>query len=357
MSTGKVDRAPARPVREPVQLSELVEGWVADGLISPEQGAALRASGERVVVHPVGRARSVLVEAFAYLGGAVVVTGALLLASLFWSDLGDGARFLILAVAATTLGAAGAFVPATHGTPAGRLRSVLWLSAAGTAVPAFAVAAEWMGLGESETAVLMTWGSAALAALLWYRWRTVLQQSATMLLAASGGAALVSSFDVPDETIGLGVWTVGVVWALLAWCGLIRPWWLGRTAGSALAVIGAMMTAASDPGVVFTLATLAVLLGVAVLLRDPLMLGVGALGVVLNLPAAANRWFPGSVGVPLGLLVVGIVVVLVAVVMARRGTGEAVQREPLVGSPMLALTTACVVVAGVAAIVANLART
>lgn len=352
-------RGPATATREAVPLSELVDGWVAAGLISAEQGTALRkgaAPTASVPRAPAGAARSVVVEALGYLGGAIVVAATLLLGSLYWDELGSGARLLLLAGTTVGLAVAGLLVPAEHEAATGRLRSVLWLAAVVAGAFAWAITADVLDLGETGTALLLTWASAALAALLWYRWRTVLQQVVTMVATAAGGVALVSSFDVPDETLGLGVWTVGVVWALLAWGELTRPRWVGLGGGAALAIVGAMMTSGTDLGTVFTLATLVLVVAAALWLRDVAMLGVGALGVVLNVPAAADRWFPGSVGVSLALLVVGIGIVAVAVLVARRDRPDHPHREARVGDPSLALVTACIVVASVAAVVAAILR-
>lgn len=351
-----------------VPLEDLLDGWVEQGLVTREQAVRLRGTTARSVAVPrrPARSRAALSEALAYLGAAIVVTGALLLGSLLWDDLSVGPRIAVLANAVVLLVAAGALVrpdragaapAAAHASVAGRLRSVLWAGAVVVAAPTLAVTADASGLEEARAAALTTWGTAGLAGVLWWRWRAPLQQVATMAAVAAGGAALVAQVDVPDETLGLGVWVAGVVWALLGWSGLTRPRPLGLVGGSVLAVFGAMMTASSDPGTVFTLATLVVLLAVALHLRDLGLTVVAAVGVVVNLPAAVTRWFPGSFGVPIALLLVGAVVVVLAVVAARRGRGRSASapaRAP--GSPRLAMATASVVVAGAAAVVAQVAR-
>lgn len=297
--------------------------WVRDGvdcgLITEEQAARLVASlGTETSAPATGRGRAVLVEALAYLGGAIVVTSSILLGSLFWDDLTDPIRLALVGTAAAGLVGGGATVRSTRHTASGRLRSALWAAAVVAVAAELAVLAGVIGLGEVDAALFVSGGATAAAAILWWRWPTAAQQAVTMATAAMTAAAAVACLDVPDSAIGLGPWAVGVAWALLGWSGRTDPARLGQTAGSAMALLGAMMTSSSDAGTVLTLATLVLLLAVALHLGDPLLLGVAGIGVVINVPGAVARWFPGSVSVPVALLVVGLLVVLVAVVVSRR---------------------------------------
>lgn len=345
---------------ETVDLTRLVHDWEKQGLVSEAQAALLVASsggaGVRVGVGTPVRGRSVLLEGVAYLGAAIVVAASILLGSLLWDELADAARISLLVSAALGLVAAGALVPAEHHTVTGRVRTGLWVGAVVAAVAALGVIADVTGMNEDDSAIFITLTATPIAALLWFRWRTMAQQAATMLTAAAAAAALVSAQAVPGETLGLGVWAVGVVWALLGWCELTLPQRFGQAAGSALAVFGAMISAASDAGTALVLVTLTLIVSAALRLQDPLMLGVAAVGVVLNVPLAAARWFPDSVAVPVALLAVGVVVVLAAVIMARRDRSGPARPEPAAGSPMLALTTASVLVASVAAVVRGIAH-
>jgi hypothetical protein len=301
-------------------LTDWVHEWADRGLITEEQAAQLVASVESSTLPAPApsRTRAVLVEAVAYLGGAIVVTSSILLGSLFWGDLSDAVRLVLVGTAAAGLVAGGGAVRATHHAASGRLRSALWAASVAVTAGALAVAAGILDLGEVDAAVFVSAGTTGVAAVLWSRWRTPAQQAVTMAAAAMAAAAALVYLDLPDQAIGLGPWLVGIAWALLGWAGRTRPSRVGQTAGSAMAVLGAMMTASSDAGTVLTLATLVLLVAAALRLGDPLLLGVAAIGVVINVPAAVARWFPGSVGVPVALLVVGLLVVLVAVVMSRR---------------------------------------
>src|SRR5690242_4539755 len=91
------------------ELAALVEHWVDEGLVSEEQAdrmlADVRAGNESRVTS------GLLVEAFAYLGGVVVLVAALVLAARYWADLGFGVRLLLVGTCALLLLAAGAAVP------------------------------------------------------------------------------------------------------------------------------------------------------------------------------------------------------------------------------------------------------
>lgn len=303
---------------------DTLAAWVRDGvdrdLITEEQAARLVAwiDGAAAPAATKPRARGVLVEAVAYLGGAIVVTSSILLGSLVWSDLADAGRLALIGTATIGLVAGGEAVRASRHTASGRLRSALWGAAVVAAAGELAVTAGVIDLGEDDAAVFVSFGATAVAAVLWFRWRTPAQQAVAMSAAAVAAAAAVAYLDLPDSAIGLGPWLVGMTWALLGWSGRTLPGRFGQTAGSAIAVGGAMMTASSDAGTVLTLVTVVLILAAALHLGDPLLLGVGAIGVVINVPGAVARWFPGSVGVPVALLVVGLLVILVAVVMTRR---------------------------------------
>jgi hypothetical protein len=70
---------------------------------------------------PGSRRTPVMIEALAYLGGAVVLVGAMLIGAQYWAALGTGTRLLIVAATALVLLAAGSAVPASSGTAPGRL--------------------------------------------------------------------------------------------------------------------------------------------------------------------------------------------------------------------------------------------
>jgi hypothetical protein len=102
-----------------------------------------------------------------------------------------------------------------------------------------------------------------------------------------------------------------------------------------------MTTAGSDAGIVLTLATVMIVVSAAVATRDLLVLAVGTVGLLANLPVAATRWFPKILAAPVALLVVGAVLVIVAVRTALRRPavdGLGARRDYSSGQPTAAVT-------------------
>ena len=311
-----------------VPLSLLLDRWVAQRIITPEQAARMTGSpGLPVYVdadeHPGRVQRSPLVvEALGYLGGAIVVAASMLIAARYWGDLTSTWRLTLLGCAALILLVCGATVLPRRSDVVDRLRAVLWLGSTAACAGCLAVlAVDFLDLRDNDMALLVAAGTAVYAVGLWISSRTLVQQFAMMValaVAASAAAAETGVSDLP----GLGAWAVGVIWALWAWRGVLEPTRFGLTLGSAMAILGAMLTAGSDAGTVLTLATVATVVAAATAFRDLLLLGVGTVGLLLNLPMAMTRWFPDSPAVPYALLVVGGLLVVAAVSVARRRTSD-----------------------------------
>jgi hypothetical protein len=307
-------------------LAALLQRWTAAGLIDAQLAERMRAdvAGPDDMGGPAGRRRAVAVEALAYLGSAVVVVGAALIAAEYWSDLATGARFVVVAGTSVVLLLAGALVPGHTGAAWARLRAVLFLASTAAFAGALAVLADdVLGLPHDHSLVVVAAVSAAHAAALWLVTRSPAQQVGLMVAGAVTAAALINRGGGDPDLPGLGVWGVGVAWAVLAWTGVLRPRRLGLAAGTATAIFGAMTTAGSDLGLALDLATVGAAVALAILAQDLVVLGIAALGVVLNVPAAMQRWFPDSLSAAFALVVGGLSLVGVAVWIARAGRGVA----------------------------------
>ena len=308
----------------PVPLADLLDEWTRTGLLTAEQARALGQDRERrVLVAESDRAeaRVYVLEGLGYLGGAVAAAAAITLTSQYWTGLGTAARLAVLAVAWTGLAIAGALLPVGgHRTGArARLRSVLWLASAPAAAAFLGVFGDAsLGLRDADLGLLVGVGTSAWTGFLYYRWRAALQQIAALVASSGAAAALIAELTTSSALPGLGPWAIGVTWAILGWSGRTAPARLGLLAGATVAVFGAMVTAGTDAGMVHLIVTLAAIVLACLVLHDPLLLGVGAIGVVVNVPAAVERWFPASRMAPLFLVVTGLVVVALSVVAARR---------------------------------------
>jgi hypothetical protein len=335
-------------------LPQLIDGWVKSGFISPEQGSLLKGS---VASQPSGvfslpeHRGSLVIEAVGYLGGAILLAGCILVASQLWDDLSTSTRVTVVGLASLLLVSVGFLVPA--GTIGGRLRAVLW--AAGTG--AFAgfldlLTDEALDLGGPDVRLYTSLGTAALAAGLFAVRRTVVQQLVLMVATAVFAAAVVDRLPAPTEATGLGVFAVGLVWASLAWGGLLSPQSFGLALGAAMTIFGAMLTGEADSGMVLTLLTIVAVLVWAVVVRDLALLVVAAVGALINAPPAIGRWFPDSTAAGFGVVAAGALLVLVAVGIARRSprpTGAVPAWT--VGTPRRGILAAALVVVAVTAVV------
>jgi hypothetical protein len=319
-----------------VPLDTLLARWVADGLVSAEQAAAIRdAERDTAVVAPpepppesaeptgtFSTGHALLVEAFGYLGGVVILVAAGLVTARFWGDLSSGGRVALCALATVLLVGVGLRVPRGPGDviddPGRRLCAVLLgLGVAGAAVTLGLLANELLDLTGEPAAMLTSGGSALAAAVLAWRRPAVVQQVATVVPLAVGAGVLASLLGAGTFGIGLAIWLVGPAWYALGTLGLFGPRRADAPLAAAVCVVGAVVATPTDAGIVLGLVTTVAVVALALTRRDLLLLGVGALAAFLVLPSAVATWFPGSVAAPLALLVVGFGLLAVALTMAR----------------------------------------
>ncbi|WGX95090.1 DUF2157 domain-containing protein [Nocardioides sp. L-11A] len=346
-------RHAVEPRGEERHLEHQLAAWTAAGLITPDQARRLR-DAERDARDARDRSRASLVpEALGYLGGVVVLVGAALLADQFWSDLATAWRMVVVGLAAAALVTAGAVVPPAAGPAGVRLRAVLWAAAVALAAVFLAVlTGQALDLTERPAAVATGAGTTAVAVALWRARPTILQQAAALAALAATAASLVILADEDSRVAGLGPWTVGVVWLLLARGGVLRSARTAFSLGGVTAVVGGIVAAGTDAGTATALATAGALVLLALRLRDVLLLGIGAAGVLLVLPMAVQDWFGGSLAAPLVLLVSGGGLIGAGVWIARTGRDErARHRRYDEGDPHLAVLMSAVVVVAVALVV------
>ncbi|RYP89091.1 DUF2157 domain-containing protein [Nocardioides guangzhouensis] len=314
----------------PRSLTDLLEEWVDAGLISDEQSRTIRQheAGPRerraaIALAPApATGLSLVVEALGYLGGIIMLVGATLLVSLFWTDLSVALRLVLIGATALALIGAGLAVPERLGEAAGRLRSVLW-AAGVVATGAFLVvlSADVLDRYDEHQLWIVGAGTAAVAAVLWWLRRTWLQQLALfvpLMLAAVGVAMELTSTD--SAWAGAAMWGVAVLWASAAWLGWIDP----RVTGVAFGVLGAVLgslTMDNDIGIALGLATALATVALALWERSLPWLGVAALALLYTTPRAASEWFPGRLSAALTFIITGGLLVGAAVWVAR-------QRQP-----------------------------
>jgi hypothetical protein len=300
-------------------LPVLVDQWLAEGIITPEQAERMLRIGpwSGSASNDTGSRRSpVLIEAAGYLGGALVVVATLLLGARYWGELSTPARLVVIGSAAAALLIAGALV-AGRGPAGRRLASVLWLGST-LAVSGFSAVLVNAIPGWGEHAPLLISGAtAAWATALWFLLRVLAQQVAMAAAFLVAAASVISELTTSNSLPGLAVWAGAGAWLLLGWRGWLRPRRAVMPLAAAAMVVGTLITLPTTWGFVLAFLTLAALVVLALRLRELPLLVVAAVGALQVLPAAAVEWFPGSVIAPVGLLLVGLLLVGAAVRRAR----------------------------------------
>lgn len=303
-------------------LTRLLDRCVASHVITGSQAAAIaaaaRSSGLPLSPTSDSGRRALAFEALGYVGGVVLVVGAMLIANLYWSDLGLAARLTAVALGAVVLLGAGGAVPQREGAGQ-RLRGVLWVAGS------IAVAGFLQLLGEGAldltvdwSMVLATAGGTATAALLWQRHRHVLLQFATMLGLMAAVASLAAAGTDAERLPALLVWAVGLGWLLLARLGGVGSAQLASAAGAASAIVASTASLDLGWGVTLGLLTLTGVMVLAVASADLTLLAVGAAGTLVVLPATITIWFPDSEAMPFVLFGTGVALIAVALVTFRR---------------------------------------
>ena len=363
----------SRPVEPPggglgpsVPLSSLVETWVADQLITAEQADRILVRGDVAVQAPPAVPKrpheraSLVVEALGYLGGVIILVASVLIASLYWDEVGTTVRLAIVGGVAAVLLAAGLAVPERLEDVGIRFRSVLWLLSTG----AFAgflglLGADALDMAGKDVFLLVSAGAAVHAGSLWLIGRTPVQQVAMMAGAMLTAAALTNELGVSDALPGFAVWGVALIWLLLGWGGVLEPRRFVMVLGAAAMFIGAMTTIPTYGGIALALVTAAAVVATAVLFRDLLLLAVGAVGTLLVLPSSVVELFPGDLAAPIALLVVGALLVGAGLFIARRRHHTSDAGPPVrdfsVGTPAAAIPAAVITGAVVAAVIVTLA--
>jgi hypothetical protein len=345
-------------------VDELLRRWVRDGLLTGEQAGRIRAheADQPDRAPRPGRTTSLVTEGLGYVGGVLVMVAAVIIAGRYWDGLATAGRIGLVFAAAVLLVVTGAVLAAPAGSVGHRLRAVSWLLAVVATGGWVALLAE-EAFGDDGQLVALCAGAGAslLAGTLWWRHRTVLQQAAfvgAVALVIGPAASMLPASE--DEVVGLALWGWGVVWLLLG-AGRVVP---GGTAGRATAdvcgatvvVLGSLFSLGTDLGSALALASAVALVAAGVVTHDLVLLGAGAVATLVLVPSVVIRWFPDTVVAPLALLAVGAVLMVGALVVARRrraGTRPDVTGDRSPGPRVAALTAATVALA-VAGVVISL---
>jgi hypothetical protein len=333
----------------PIPLESLREHlgrWTDAGLIDESQSSAIAefeargdsAGPEAEPPVPVLRHVPVVVEVLGYFGAALAVLAGVIAAVQAWPDAPIGVAIAFAGFGAAVTLAAGAVIRVEGSSVSGRhgggdrfagavarrrrLRSALWAVSTGclAAVGAL-VGGGVVHLAPPGTAALAAGAAAVEAVWLWIVSRSVLQHvvmfAAVAVAAATGVAQAAPGLHAWGS--GIVLWILAAAWALAAHRGRLAPRNAGYVAAASGLLIGAQLTMETAAGHILAAATLITILSAGVWLRRVWLVGIGAFGVFQFVPQTAARYLPGEVAAPLAVFVVGVVLVAVAVWLARKG--------------------------------------
>lgn len=314
-------------------LSGKLREWTAAGLLSPDQAAAILTHED--AEPPAGGGISRVAEALGYLGAAFVVSAGAVLLGEFWADLTVAAQSVLVGVIALALLAAGAGLRGGQDPAVGRLVGVLWFgSVAGMVLLTHLLVEEAVDVqGEGALLAVSAVGAAYGGILWWYR-PGALQGLATFLAVVLGLYALfemVASGRARGvaDLFGLALWGLGLAWGLLGWGGLLRPERGTLAVGALATLVGAQilvfqagegLPVIGEPsalGLLLGLATAVGLIAASVATARTVLLGLGTGGMVVFVPQGVHHFFGETLGVPVALLVAGLVVLAAAVLAVR----------------------------------------
>lgn len=352
----------------PLELVARLRQWSGAGLISAEQVAAIRRwesirgaglpaglstglpqaadrPADPRVAHEAPAAGSALsspvVEALAYVGGAVIVAALSVVTVGYWQRLNEASQIGIPTVVVVLTLLAGALVPMRWGDISVRVRASLWLvSTFGLgALMSVIVAIVWEDYFRASL-VLIAAPCFALAAALWLAHRASAQHAAAFVATNMLGSALLQlGGDSPGEWTGLAIAGVSLVWGALCVARLMpgcgrwaaaagvwgdqdamaarqRQWGVGLAAAGA--VCGGIVLAFDAQTSWAGLIPVAIVVAAGVSRSSLMILIIGAIGTMIVLPAVIDRYFASTMTTALVLLTVGAAMVTLAIVVARR---------------------------------------
>jgi hypothetical protein len=302
---------------EPPPPADL-DRWVAAGLIKPEQAEAIRAyeRGEA----PPARRISLVTEALGYVGAALALAGLVAALGQSWQDLGDQARFVLLALIAGAFFVAGLPLRRSTEPALARLSSVLWFISAGSAGWASFLGLD--GLDVSDEAALMLTGLIGLvySAALWWPRRRSLQLVAVfgyLVTAASAGVATAAT-DAPGAAYTVVLSAVAAIWLLLARSGRLAPADTALALGAILLLFAPALSVDDQEGMfVLAFAAAGGLMALSVAIEEATLLRLSTVGLFAYSTWAVVHFFGDTLRVPVALALAGGIVLVLALVAGR----------------------------------------
>lgn len=310
-------------------LSGRISEWRKAGLVSAKQAKDIAAyerdRGSRTArpaAEPSDRTAPV-VEALGYVGAAIALAALGILLGDRWDDLNVGGRLAVVGALIVILASAALALRRNPHSPIQRLVSVLAVgSLGGVAWLLGIVLVEWTDWRSRDVALAIAGAVFVLAVPLYLLRRRALPQMAVLVstLVLVGTLFARPAFSGEVSWVGIATWAVAVAWVTLALGGWLEPAEVAIATGSVAAIVGAIAAATGDgrAGLLgLGIATAAVLIWRGVVTDMTLMVGIGAIGTLIFVPQIILEVFPEGMGAVVAMLVVGLLIVLFAVWVAR----------------------------------------
>ena len=244
--------APAAPAGVPVPLAPAAVSPAAAPAPGPHRRPALFA----------------MIEVLGYIGGALAVTGVVLLVAHFWADLALVGQLALSGLTAAALVGAGLAVPERRDAAMARLRAFLWtLATAAVAVAAAIAATELLGSDPAGPVVACTAAAVAVTSGLMWRGRSRPVQQLVALVAAVLAVGTGLAEPTGPTIAGLAVWVAGAGLVAVGVRRLTTIPVLEVVVGAIAVGVGSFVAIGDDPGValVFVVASGAALVTLALL--------------------------------------------------------------------------------------------
>jgi Predicted membrane protein (DUF2157) len=304
----------------PGSLREQLERWTAAGLIDSVQADRIEAAEQERAAALPRRKLPLVAEVLGYLGAVIAVTAIVVVLHQIWKHVPAVAQLAVAGVIGVGLLLAGAAVRADSDPAFARLRSVLWvLSAAGVAAFVAVLTRRYLHLADTDVALAAEAALLACSVPHWWRTKSALQQVATF----GGAVALVETgvhrIDQHAGSLasGIALWMLALAWGIAVSRRYLVPRSIGMLLSGGGVLTGAIIAMDQAPGLALAVVTVAGLLAAGVLLHQVTLIGIGAIGTLYVIPDAAHRYLPGSVAAPLAVAVVGLLLLGLALWLAR----------------------------------------
>lgn len=326
-------QASAKRTRESSPIKDAaLRDLIEQGVLSVDQASAVQDALRRENAKPALLGLRVRwSEVAGYLGGGLLLTGAVLLAASTWDRLSEAARIGFVGTFAGLLLVAGVIAA---GGPAG-LRGARRLAQ----MPRMRVASALLALGAGATAVAVdvalpddfsVWGGALavgigfVVAVTGYAFLPVAFGliASTVLGVATVMSSVEAAFEMTPLVAGLSLSSAGLALAAMAFTRAVHNWWLGVGMGLAIAIIGAQQPLGQEgTEAVGYVLTFAIGIGCLVLwhwVREWLLAGFGVIGVAISVPEAIWHLTDGAVGAAVVPLIAGAILLIASGIGLRK---------------------------------------